>query len=210
MFFQPMTYTEQHQPRTMKISQDKTVEHQSRRLMIKILVECDGKTIDFRVLEKYLKFCNVNYDKCLTPSEYLILDETLSLSLMRNKVSMKNYNPHKPANYGMRFQSINDARFSYTYCSYPYCVTPKSEQPGQYYVRETKNTMKHLFTQLELQVDLQSRNILHDCLYTSINLAIWLLEKNVTSLGILLSNRRGIPAEVKSTTGREVNFYEYF
>ena len=103
----------------------------------------------FSCIREIFKLFNVNNDKCLTPSEYLILDETLSLSLMRNKVSMKNYNPHKPANYGMRFQSINDARFSYTYCSYPYCVTPKSEQPGQYYVCGTKNTMKHLFTQLE-------------------------------------------------------------
>ena len=127
---------------------------------------------------------------------------------MRNKFSMKN--PNKPAKYGKPFKSINDARFSYTYCSYPYCGTPKSEQISKYYVRGTEETVKYLFAQHESRVNLQGRNISYDRLYTSNSLANWLLEKNVTTVETLLSNRRGIPAEVKSTNGREVNLYKYF
>ena len=42
-----------------------------------------------------------------------------------------------------------------------------------------------------------------DRLYTSIPIANWLLEKHITIVGTLMTNRRGIPDEVKIVTNRE-------
>ena len=42
-----------------------------------------------------------------------------------------------------------------------------------------------------------------DRLYTSIPMANWLLEKNITVVGTLMTNRRGIPDEIKVTNNRE-------
>ena len=42
-----------------------------------------------------------------------------------------------------------------------------------------------------------------DRLYTSIPIANWLLVKNITIVGTLMTNRRGIPDEVKIVTNRE-------
>ena len=65
---------------------------------------------------------NGNCSRHLAPSEYLSLDETLYP--MRNHVSFKQYNPNKPAKYGVLFKSLNDARYSYTYRSLVYAGKP--------------------------------------------------------------------------------------
>ena len=43
-----------------------------------------------------------------------------------------------------------------------------------------------------------------DRLYTSISTAKWLLEKNIISIGTLMSNRIGIPPTIKSVEGRDL------
>ena len=48
-------------------------------------------------------------------------------------------------------------------------------------------------------------NISMDCHYTSIALAEWLYDKNITCIGTLNSNRKGLPKEIKETKGREKN-----
>ena len=44
-----------------------------------------------------------------------------------------------------------------------------------------------------------------DRYYTSIPLAEWLYDKNITCIGTLNSNRKGMPKEIKETKGREEN-----
>ena len=44
-----------------------------------------------------------------------------------------------------------------------------------------------------------------DRYYTSIPLAEWLYDKNITCIGTLNSNRKGLPKETKETKGREEN-----
>ena len=101
---------------------------------------------------------------------------------------MKNYSPNKPAKYGMLFKFINDARFSYS--SYPYCGTPKSE----YYARGTEETVKYLFEQLQSRVDLGAIIFRMIAFTLALDWQIGCL-KNVTSVGTLLSSKRGILAE---------------
>ena len=52
---------------------------------------------------------------------------------------------------------------------------------------------------------LEGTNISMDCYYTSIPVTEWLYDKNITGIGTLNSNRKGLPKEIKETKGREEN-----
>ena len=74
----------------------------------------------------------------------------------------------------------------------------------------TADTIKRLVTDLEKHTSLSGKNISYDRLYTSILLATWLLERNITTVGMLQANRKGIPEEVKHVGSRDSNSYEVF
>ena len=52
---------------------------------------------------------------------------------------------------------------------------------------------------------MKDTNISMDLYYTSIPLADWPYDKNITCIGTLNSNRKGLPKEIKETKGREEN-----
>ena len=54
---------------------------------------------------------------------------------------------------------------------------------------------------------LKGTNISMDRYYTSIPQAEWLYDKNITYIGTLNSNRKGLPKEIKETKGREENSF---
>ena len=56
--------------------------------------------------------------------------------------------------------------------------------------------------------DLKGRNITTDNLYTSMPLAKKLLDLKISLEGTMRHNRKGLPIEVKSLAGREVNTTE--
>ena len=64
----------------------------------------------------------------------------------------------------------------------------------------------HLVTRLQQATNLRGRNISYDRLYTSIPLVKWLLQQGITSIGTLMTNRRGIPKEIKSISGEEFTY----
>ena len=90
-----------------------------------------------------------------------------------------------------------------------YSGKPK-EEPTSYYTPGTSQTVKHLIQNLECHTNLVGRNISHDRLYTSIPMGQWLLDRGITSVGTLQSNRKGIPPEIKETKVRETNSYEVY
>ena len=94
-----------------------------------------------------------------------------------------------------------------------YVGKPKNhsnQEQCKFYVRGTEDTVKRLVTDLEQYTSLSGRNISYDRLYTSISLAKWLLERNITTVGTLQANRKGIPEEVKHVGSRDSNSYEVF
>ena len=107
---------------------------------------------------------------------------------MCNHVAFKQYNPDKPAKYGVLFKSLNDARHSYTDRSLVYTGKP-NKQPPPFYVCGTQMYIKKLVTSLEESNSLQGKNTLMNRLYTSIPIARWLLPKNITCVGTLQTNR---------------------
>ena len=85
----------------------------------------------FVAIRKFFELFNKNCLKHVIPSEYLAIDETFYP--MRNQISIKQYNPNKPAKYGLLFRSVNDARFPYTYQSLVYAGKPE-QGDGPYYI----------------------------------------------------------------------------
>ena len=67
----------------------------------------------FAALRPLFEMFNENLAKNMTPSEFMTIDETLYP--MRHQINFCQYNPNKPAKYGMLFRSVNDARFPFTY-----------------------------------------------------------------------------------------------
>ena len=116
-------------------------------------------------------------------------------------ISFKQFNPNKPAKYGMLFKSINAATYPYTFVSAPYVGKP--QEAGEYYIKGTEPIVQSLINQMEKVGKLVGRNISFDRLYTSIPLAEWLYDKKITCIGTLQHNRKGISAELKSTKGRD-------
>eukprot|EP00112_Aurelia_sp_Birch-Aquarium-sp1_P021632 Seg5874.3 transcript_id=Seg5874.3/GoldUCD/mRNA.D3Y31 product="hypothetical protein" protein_id=Seg5874.3/GoldUCD/D3Y31 len=129
---------------------------------------------------------------------------------MRNQISFKQYNPDKPAKYGMLFKSLNDARFPFTYKSVVYAGKPEVEKDAPYFLSGTENYVKSLILRMEAEVSLKGRNISMDRLYTAVSTSRWLLSKGITSVGTMMTNRVGIPDEAKNIKGRKANSTRIF
>lgn len=102
----------------------------------------------------------------------------------------RQYNPHKPAKYGILFKSVNGATIPYTFASDVYAGKPKGE-PSEHYVKGTTNTVKKVLGKLAGLQELQGRHLTFDRLYTTVELEQWLLDDmKMTSLGTLMKNKK--------------------
>ena len=165
-----------------------------------------SNTIDLQLFAKFWKNLT-KLRKFLVPDDYLSLDETLCPT--RTQISFKQFIPSKPAKYGMLSKSINAFCYPFTFSTAVYPGKPKAK-PTFYYTLETSQTLKCLIQNLECHKNLVARNILYDRLYTSIPMVQWLLDRGITSVGTLQSNRKGIPAEIKEIKDRETNSHEIY
>ena len=57
--------------------------------------------------------------------------------------SISDYNPNKPAKYGLLYKSLNDARFAFTYQVIPYSGRPE-DGTGPYYLSSTGDYVESL------------------------------------------------------------------
>ena len=73
------------------------------------------KSDKFACMRSILETFNANCSKYRYPSGYLAVDETLYP--YRVRISFKQYNPNKPAKYGLLDRSICDALIPYTHHS---------------------------------------------------------------------------------------------
>ena len=137
---------------------------------------------------RFSAFCNIleefnkNCGKFVVRNNYLSLDETLYHT--RTQISFKQFNPSKPAKYGMLYKSINACSYPFTFSTIVYPAKPIAE-PTSYYTPGTSQTVKQLIQNLECHKNLVARNISYGRLYTSIPVAQWLLDCRITSVGTL-------------------------
>ena len=158
------------------------------------------RTDRFAALRMFFQAANDNFSRHMQPPEYLTVDETLYAT--RTDIAFRQYNPSKPARYGILLKSINAAQIPYTFLSTVYAGRPVGE-PGPYYIKGITATVKAMVEQLSRFVELDGRNITTDRLYTSYQLTNWLLSKNITTTGTLMSNKKGIPKHLLSVTDRD-------
>ena len=81
------------------------------------------------------------------PSSYLAIDETYSYC---GRIGIKQYNPSKPAKYGLLYRSLCDSTIPYTYFILPYAGKPNNfwaNKASKYYVRGTDEYTKYLVTE---------------------------------------------------------------
>ena len=128
------------------------------------------------------------------PLEYLAINETLYP--YRGKIVIRQYNPSKPAKYAILYRSISDSRVSYTYYTLPYAGKPEEITDDSEYVMGTDNYTKYLVEGLEQHVNLQERNISMDRYFTSMTISEYLLDKGMTVVGTMRSERAGISKEM--------------
>ena len=155
----------------------------------------------FVAARKLFKGFNKNCSKFLYPSEFL--------SLMRHSIRC-GIRLHFGniirigliGMYGLLVKSFNVAGVPFTYKAAPYSGKPMDGN-GPYYIDHTENYVKYLVEEFEKDASLLGRNISTDRLYTSISLENWLLERGITTVGTLNTNRIRIPDEIKQTKDRE-------
>ena len=67
----------------------------------------------FAAAQKLTNLFNDRMKNVLVPLEYLSINETLYA--MRHQIGFRQYNPNKPAKYGLLYKSLKDARLPFTY-----------------------------------------------------------------------------------------------
>ena len=132
------------------------------------------------------------------PLPFLAVDETLYP--YRGRIGIKQYNPTKPAKYGLLYRSLCNAVVPYTYFTHPYSGKPSqiNEESWKYYVKWTDEYTKYLVNGTSEYTSFSGCNISLDQYFNSISLAIWAIEKGLTLVGTMQLDRKGIPKEIKS------------
>ena len=147
---------------------------------------------------------NDNIGQVRHPSDWLTIDE--SMPPMRHMTSVKTYNPRKPSRYGATQKSLNDALYPYTYRVNIYAGKPQRERAERYYyIQGIDNYVIDLVKGLSKFTDLRGKNITMDRLYGGIPLAQWLLSRDISTIMIMKTGRRGIPKELLDVKDREVH-----
>jgi hypothetical protein len=167
----------------------------------------EGKLHDkFQPAREIFELFNEACTETLQCDDQLCVDEDLYRNFGRG-FDFKQYNKSKPAKYGMLYRSLNDSKLPYTYRSIVYAGRP-AEQPTENYMVGVEETVCELLRRYGAKNELKGRNLTTDRFYTSVDLAETLLKDfNMTCLGTLTAGRKGLPAEFKSTVGREEGDY---
>lgn len=160
------------------------------------------KTDKFAAFREFFEAANELFVRLRTPGTHMAIDETLFP--YRGRIGFKQYNPKKPAKYGILFRSGCDSTVQYTYFSLPYAGKPQV-LGSPYYITGTDNYTKYLVENIIKTggtACMKGRNISLDRYFTSMTIAEWCLEKDITITGTMRRDRQGIPTEMKKETGR--------
>ena len=111
----------------------------------------------FGAIREFLMKINQSNGRCRNPLPYVSVDETLYP--YRGRIDMKQYNPSKPAKYGLLYGSLCDAKVPYMYSTLPYAGKLEVIVANNYYVTSCDEYMKWLVNNFQIYGILQGRNI---------------------------------------------------
>ena len=83
-------------------------------------------------------------------------------------------------------------------------------EPTSHCSSGTTQAVKYLIQNLDCHTNSVGINISYDGLDVQYQMARWLLDRGITSIGILKSNPKGIPAEIKEIKDRETKSNEIY
>ena len=161
------------------------------------------KTDKFACMRELFEDMNERNARMRHPSPLLAIGETLHP--YRGHTGFKQYNPNKPAKYGLLYRSLCDSLISYTYYSLPYAGKPEKAEgsTAKYYITGTDECSKYLNNELSVYCNVQGINIFMDRYSTSISLETLALKKNIAIVGTMKHDQKGIPKELKLVTDKE-------
>ncbi|XP_071052585.1 piggyBac transposable element-derived protein 4-like [Onthophagus taurus] len=137
-----------------------------------------------QIWDIFIQNCQNNY----TPSQFLTIDE--QLLGFRGRFSGRVYIKSKPARYGIKIVSMNDAKTFYMYNAIPYTgkvQTEQGESVPSYYVRKLSEPIHNTH-----------RNITCDNWFTSVEICNKMKKNfNISMVGTLRKNKRQIPESFK-------------
>ena len=107
----------------------------------------------FAATREFFMKMNKNNGRCRNTLPYVGVDETLYT--YRGRIGMKQYNPSKPAKYGLLYRSFCDAKVPYTYSTLPYAGNPEVTGANYYYVTGCDEYTKWLVNNLQIYGTLQ-------------------------------------------------------
>ena len=165
---------------------------------------------EFFPFREFFEFVNNTFLKLRKPSPHLAIDETLYS--YRGRIGFKQYNPSKPAKYGLLFRSLCDSLVQYMYYCLPYAGKPTGT-PNEFYVTKTDEYTKYLVNgaiKIGGAICLRGKNISLDRYFMSVSIADWCLGKDITTTGTMRSDRKGIPKEMKDVDPEEKSSKWFF
>ena len=157
------------------------------------------KTDTFACIRELFELMNEGNTKCRFPSPMLSVDETLYPYC--GAIGFKQYNPNKPAKYGLLLRSLYDSTTTYTYYTLPYAGKPKAAKGDavKYYVTGTNAYTQHLVNEISNYSSIQGSNISLHPYFTSVSLAEWGFGEKVNNCGYYEESPNGNTKGVEIT-----------
>ena len=144
---------------------------------------------------------NDNCGKYLMPSPYVTIDECLYS--YRNQISWKQYNKNKPKSYRLNFRCLNNVEYTFTYSSEVFCGKPQViDEENGFYCSTILGWTIRLLEKFGWE-KLFAVNLTTDNLYTYVALKKEVESHNMTFIGTMRSNRKGVTVEMLKKTNRD-------
>jgi hypothetical protein len=162
----------------------------------------------FAAARQILTLFNINCARAMQCGAWLAFDETLYPN-RGNGYGFRIFMGSKPWKYGILYRSLNDAEVAYTYQVHA-CAGKPAGEPTEHYVQGAAMT---IITCLDAYVaegnSVKGCNVTIDRAYSNIPVAQRLGDKyQMTVVGTICNNRKGLPPHFKNPVGRKVGDYQ--
>lgn len=158
------------------------------------------RTDRFAAMRSFFECWNFRCSTVVNPEDWVTIDECLYAC--RNELAFKTYNPNKPAKYGINIKCLNAVIYPYTYHSEVFAGKPELFQEAEHYCPDLFELVVKILEKVGWR-KLAGCNLTTDNYYTSIPLASKLLEKNMTCMGTMRHNRKGLDKQQTDVKNRE-------
>lgn len=156
-----------------------------------------GATSKSHKVRLFLKRLESNFKKFYTPQKYISIDEyTIGF---KGRVSFRVYNKDKPTKWGIKVYALGDAQNGYMFSMEPYFGAQTTNALMCPELPTTARVVIHLANNLTQVPNLGiGYHIFIDRYYSSIILAETLSAMKMHVTGTVMTNRKGLPSDVKS------------